>query len=334
MRKPILLLLVILPVFLLLASCDIVLQVLSLSPFPGYLAQAVASTDLHEEIVAYVGSEDAEWRGAVHVLRNVGPPSEEYVFLIIRKGFGGQRVYALDTELNLISYDSIVDQYPLSLVDANDDFTVGNVKFDHTDLTATTPYYPDISIYWEDQAFSQMASRNYVLRNMGDMIEVGEFDLTWGSLSPTQITLGSPSNMWLRGIGFDPVVIDPIVGAEPVYLIFTTSDTDGDDAFLQIVRTPASDYPALATPIFSTYPVSAPVDGVRGWRDCYYTRKGVVAETNNRGRYVLVSLEGEEIKRFWVTREDEPALDFDIDGNYYYILDEKDMRLYKAATGF
>ena len=140
--------------------------------------------------------------------------------------------------------------------------------------------------------------------------------------------------MWLRGIGYDPLITDPIVGVDPVYLFFAGHDPDADEEFMQIIRTPALDYPGPSSPLLDYYPVSSRVYGVRGWTPCYYTRKGVVAETYDRGRFVLVTLDGDVIKRFWVTREDEPALDFDIDGEFYYIFDEADMRLYKAATGF
>lgn len=328
-KKHILLLLFVLPFLLFLTSCDLFTALLSLSPFPGYLAQAVASKDMTEEIEAYVGSGDVEWRSDVHVLRNVA--KDEYVFLIIRKDFGGQRVFAFDTDLNLITYDSITNHSTINLVDANDDFVVGDVLFDHTDMS-TTPNFPDVPVGWDDQAFS-FAGRNYILRGYGVDIDCEEFDMPWGSLGSSSTPLGGMYDMGLRGIGFDPEVNDPFVGNNPVYLILTGGGSDQDDGFLQIVRTPASAYPSLPSPVFS-YTVSSPVYDVRGYRPCYYTRKGVVAETHNRGRFVLVTLAGEEIKKFAITNDDEPALDFDIYGEYYYIFDEQDMRLYKAATGF
>ena len=334
-KKAILVVLLILPVALCLTSCDIVLGVLSLSPFPAYLTQAVASVDMSSEIETYVGSKDSQWRSTVHVLRNIA--GDEYVFLIIQKDFGGQRVYALDTELKLISYDSVGHHYPLALVDANDDFTVGNVKFDRTDMTITTPYFPDVLDIWDEQAFSHVsANRNYLLRSYGDTLELDAYNMDWSTfIGATSFSIGSPAEIWLRGLGFDPAAVDPIVGIEPVYLIFVGHDYFQDSEFLQIVRTPAADYSSgLLTPVFSSYAVSTRVYDVRGWRPCYYTRKGVVAETQNRGRYMLISLDGDVIKRFPVTKEEEPALAFDIDGDYYYIFDEADKRLYRAVTGF
>jgi hypothetical protein len=314
-----------------LIGCDLFTALLSLSPFPGYLAQAVASKDMTDAIEAYVGSGDAEWRSNVHVLKNVA--KDEYVFLIIRRDFGGQRVYALDTDLNLITYASITDHNDINLVDANDDFIVGDVLFDRTDMS-TTPNFPDVPVGWDDQAFS-FASRNYILRSNGVNIDYDKYLNSWGFVSSSSTPLGSPDDMWLRGIGFDPEVSDPFVGSNPVYLILASGGSGQGDGFLRIVRTPALGYDAgLSSPIFINYTVSSRVYDVRGHRPSYYTRKGVVAETRNRGRYVLVDLAGAEIKKFSITNQDEPTLDFDIDGEYYYIFDEQDMRLYKAATGF
>jgi hypothetical protein len=324
-----------------LTTCELTVRVLSLSPFPAYLAQATESIDMTIEIENYVGGGETDWRSEVHVLRNVA--GNEYVFLIVRKDFGGQRVYALDTNLELISHGSFDYHYPVHFVDANDEFIVGRVKFDKAgnpvdidspkNQSTSTP----IDIYWDDQAFSLFGSANYVLRSSGTMsgpaIECTEFSPTWTTPQSLTADLGTLYDVWLRGIGYDPVVTDPYVGVDPVYLLFIGHNPMADEEFLQIVRTPASDYPGLVSPVFN-YPASSIVNGVRGWRPCYYTRKGVVAETHDRGRFMLITLEGEVAKRFQVTREDEPALDFDIDGEFYYIFDEADMRLYKAATGF
>jgi hypothetical protein len=333
-KRVVLLFPLILLALLCLTGCDILVGLFSLSPFPGYLAQAVASVDMSDEIETYVGGGDKEWFSSVHVLRNVA--GSEYVFLIIRKDYGGQRVYAFDTNLELISYDSIDDHYPLALVDANENFTVGNVEFDYSDMTTTTPYFPNVSVNWEDRAFSRISTnRNYILQNYGDRIKCYEWNMDWTTLvSEPETTLGSTYDMWFRGIGYDPDITDDLIGDNPVYLLYVGHDSGVDEEFLQIVRTPVSDYPSLTSPVFSSYTVSSRVYNVRSSGLCYYTRKGVVAETHNRGRYMLITLDGDLIKRFWVTREEEPALDFDIDGDFYYIFDEADMRLYKAATGF
>jgi hypothetical protein len=328
-----------------LTTCELTVRVLSLSPFPAYLAQATESIDMTIEIETYVGGGETDWRSEVHVLRNEA--GEEYVFLIVRKDFGGQRVYALDTNLNLISHASIDYHNPVSFVDANDEFVVGRVKFD----TAGNPVDFDspknqststpIDIYWDDQFFSVFNSANYLLRNgytTVPMIDCTEYSPDWTTpQSMPSAELSTVSDTWLRGLGYDPVVTDPYVGPAPVYLFFAGHNPMIDEEFLQIVRTPASHYvpgTGLASPVYSNYEVSSTVYGVRGWRPCYYTRKGVVAETHDRGRFMLITLGGDVVKRFQVCREDEPALDFDIDGDFYYIFDQADMRLYKAATGF
>ena len=40
------------------------------------------------------------------------------------------------------------------------------------------------------------------------------------------------------------------------------------------------------------------------------------------------------IKSFYITADERTPIDFDIDGEYYYLFDEQTMRLHKAGTGF
>jgi len=207
-KKAIIHLLFVFPFLLVLTGCNLIVELFSLSPFPGYLAQAVASVDMTSEIESYVGTGDTEWRSDVHVLSNVA--RQEYVFLIIRKDFGGQRVYALDTDLNIITYDSITYHNTINLVDANDDFIVGDVLFYHTDMS-TMPNFPDVPVDWDAQAFS-FAGSNYILRGYVNNIDCEEFDMSWGSPGSSSTPIGGMNDMWLRGIGFDPEVNDPLVG--------------------------------------------------------------------------------------------------------------------------
>jgi hypothetical protein len=142
--------------------------------------------------------------------------------------------------------------------------------------------------------------------------------------------------MQLRGIGYDPQVFDPdpLVPGNPVYLFLYGWESDNDKEFLQIVWTPASHYSTLSNPVNSNYPVQPRVYDVRGDGEVFYTRKGVVAETHNRGRYYLLTLGGQIKKQIQISSDDEIPLDFDIDGDYYYVFDEHNYRLYKANTGF
>lgn len=338
-KRLLILLLIILPTLLCLSGCDLVVTILTLSPFPGYLSQAVASVDLSGEIEQFIGAGGELWRSDIHVLKN-DSTGKEYVFLIARRDPEGQCVYAFDTSLELITKGEIDFHSNLNLVDANSDFVVGHVRFYGDPLTSQS-YYPDPEIigYNGDQyAFSVASTENYLLRSSGQEIECNQFSNTWSS--PTFVTtpLGAPTEMWLKGIGYDPQVFDPdppLVPGNPVYLFLHGGQQDKDEGFLQIVWTPASHYSTtLSSPVYGSYPVQPRVDGVRGDGDVFYTRKGVVAQTRTRGRYYLLTLDGEIKKRFQISSDEEIPLDFDIDGDYYYVFDEGNYRLYKANTGF
>ena len=80
--------------------------------------------------------------------------------------------------------------------------------------------------------------------------------------------------------------------------------------------------------------VSQKVDNIDDEHPVFYTRKGIVAETRRRGTFQLLKLNGQKIKSFYITADERTALDFDIDGEYYYLFDDQTMRLYKAKTGF
>lgn len=325
--------LIIVLMLLCLFGCDLVLTIFTLSPFPGYLSQAVASVDLRNEIEKYIGSDGKFWQNDIHVLKNL--VGSEYVFLIVRRDAGGQRVFAFDTSLELITMGEIDFQSNLNLVDANDDFVVGDVRFYGDPLTSQSRY-PDIGYNW-DYAFGVAAGSNYLLNSNSFDISYNRFSNTW-SFPPTFVTtpLGAPTEMWLQGIGYDPQVFDPdpLVPGNPVYLFFHGGQSDSDEGFLQIVWTPASHYASLYDPVYGNYPVQPKVDGVRGDSHVYYTRKGVVAQTRTRGRYYLLTLDGEIQKQFQISSDEDIPLDFDINGEYYYVFDERNYRLYKANTGF
>jgi hypothetical protein len=327
MVRKLVLLLVALLCVLLLAGCDLVHDILSFSPFPAYLAQAVATVDMRSEIEAYAGSDLLD-RCEVYVLRNTS--GDEYVFLVARREFGGQRIYVLDTDLKLIASATVSEHNSMAVADALGDFFFGKISFNATNLS-TTPYDPGVFINSDEQAFSD-SSNNYVVRIYSGMLEYERFNNSWTSQANPSVSLGGTFfDIWLQGLGYDPATGE-------VYLLFVGHDPNSDEEVLYIVTTPVSPYASgTLQPIFDgTYTVSSPVSGVQGDSDsrCYYTRKGVVAQTHTRGRYMLVSPAGDVKKRFWVTHDEQTALDFDIDGNYYYIFDENNMRLYKAATGF
>ncbi len=324
-------LLCIFPLILALSGCQFFKELFALSPFPAYLAQAVASVDMKVEIEKYVGEGETDWRSDVHVLKNLA--GYEYVFLIIRREFGGQRVFALDTSLNLVSHGTIDDHNDLNLVDANDNYIVGNIEFTAPDMTPISNF-PDIGFEWEAGAFSnQLVMGNFVVRRGFDIheheIECTQYSNLWLLPATFYKAIGA-TDMWLRGFGYDPA-------SQNTYLMLVGWEPSQETEFLKIVMIPASEYPSFplaTTSILNDYAVSSPVYDVREHRRFHYTRKGVVAPSHDRGRFYLVTLDGNIKKTFSISAEDEPSLDFDIDGDYYYIFDESGQRLYKASTGF
>ena len=339
-KRLLILVLIILSTLFCLSGCDIFVAILTLSPFPGYLSQAIASVDLSSEIEKYIGEDGKLWESDVYVTKNGS--NEEYVFLIVRKDPGGQCVYAFDTSLNLISKKPIGFPSYIHLFDANTTlpgpyFVAGDVGFSDNPLVPTIDPYPNVGNNWDNYAFSHSGS-NFTLRSNGFQIECNMFDFDWANSVMTPSDIGSPTDMQLRGIGYDydPSAVDPVLGENAVYLFLHSWDDSSDHGFLQIVRTAASSYPDVASTIdlYTDWPVSNRVYDVRGENRVFYTRKGVVAESKDRGTYYLLTLDGQIEKRFPVTRDDRPAMDFDIDGDYYYVFDEHNYRLYKANTGF
>lgn len=334
-------LLLLAPLLANLSACQISVELLSLSPFPGYLAQAVASVDLSAETEQYLGVGEKSWESDVYVIKNQS--DEEYVFLIVRKDAGGQCVYAFDASLNLITKKSIDLRGYLHLFDANTTlpgpyFVAGDVGFSGNPLIPTIDPYPDISYNWDSYAFSHSGS-NFILWSNGYQIECIQFDSDWANPATTPSDIGSSTDMRLLGIGYDydPSAVDPVLGVNAVYLFLHSWDDSNDQGFLQIVRTAASSYPGVAgapSDLYTDWPVSNRIYDVRGENRIFYTRKGVVAESKARGIYYLLTLDGQIEKRLPVTRDDSVAMDFDIDGNYFYIFDEQNFRLYKAKTGF
>jgi hypothetical protein len=313
------------------------ITVFSLSPFPGYLSQAVTSVDMREEIEGFLGKNYIRWDSDVYVLKNTA--EAEYVFVVVRKEPGGQCIFRFDTDLALQSKAVVDRRSNLHLVDAFNDFVVGHVIFD--DLMEAPPdtvTLGSLGSEWDCPAFSY-GSENYILYSGGTNINYTPYTNTWSSGSPKTAIIGSPSDRQLVGIGYDWKLsgIHPLVPGAPVFLFLHGREPDNDDEFLEIAWTPASDYStsSLQDDFYSNYFVSSRVYRVRKWNSVYYTQKGVVAQTHDRGRYYLLTLDGQIIKDMRITGNDEEVpIDFDIDGEYYYLLDTNNLRLYKAAAGF
>jgi hypothetical protein len=333
---------------LILTGCDLVLAIFSMSPFPGYLSQAVDVVDMRSEVVEFLGDDDLRWESDVHVLRN---SISEHVFLVVRKDPGGQIVYAFDTSLNLEASETVMYHSRIHLVEAvTEDFVVGDVRFSEPSvpgdpLVASSPY-PSLGMdLWDKQMFAH-ASGNYIAWSSFDQLYCDQYDDGWAYLNGGSVIILGGEELKLLGLGYEPVLADPILGTgiTPVYLFVHGWDRDGgrEYGFLYVIRTSADDYPNLGSTVTAdlvndglpTGRTSGRIRNVDDDHPVFYTRKGVVAQTRMRGTFQLLQLNGERIKSFYVTSDEEASFDFDIDGQYYYLFDQQTLRLYKAETGF
>ena len=315
-----------------LAGCEFLKDFFSMSPFPGYLSQAVASVDLSEEVDDFVGGE-THWSSQVFVLRRLSD-GNDFVFLIIQRDSGWQRVFALDDSLDLRSYGTVDHHNEIHLVEATGDFVVGDVRFSSATLSASQAGLPtDVWGY----GFSDGAS-NYVLRDEGTQIKCYIYEATAWAYQAVESyyieDLGSGYvNYRLVAVRYDPFLPDVELLGFPVYLVFY----NWEEEYVRMVKTPVNDYPdslepTLVTPA-ATYPYSSKVYEISDRFFCC-TRKGAVASSRQDGVFYRISFQGEELDRFRVSKEERPVMDFDLDGEYYYYFDKMNTRLYKAVTGW
>jgi hypothetical protein len=341
MVKRVLVILLILTFVLGLTACDLMVTIFSLSPFPAYLSQAVASADMRDEIESFLGDGYTDWESEVYVLQN---SISEQVFLVVRRNPGPQKIFVFDTSLNLKVSHKIESHRQIGLVEALDEnFVVGGGQFNYNDLTpmnSSDNPYPDISEdTWNKYTFEH-GSRNYIVWSDPNYLGCSEYDSNWGMVSNGSTPISMDLDCRLAGLGYEPLGDPDLGGAAAVYLFVYCREWESEDGFLYIVRTLAGEYPNpsytndLITDGLSNGRVSSRVWDVEDRRPFHYTRKGVVVEARNRGTFRLVSLEGEVIKSFYITSDERTSFDFDIDGEYYYVFNRSNYRLYKASTGF
>jgi hypothetical protein len=259
-------------------------------------------------------------------------------------------VYVFDTSLNLQFSHKISSHRRIHLVEAAGvprNFVVGGGQYqgDNLDilnvpLDSSYPPIPDDT--WNKYTFAHMGS-NYIVWSEGWDLACTEYNSGWGGAFTDYTPLKIDEEVRLAGLGYEPVLDDPVLGAgiRPVYLFVFGRDGDRDGGYLYILRTDANQYPdhpgITATDMVTGLPpeqVSQKVSDVEDRRPFRYTRKGVVVEARNRGTFRLVSLGGDVIKSFFITSDERTPFDFDIDGEYYYIFNQYTFRLYKAKTGF
>lgn len=327
MVKRLLVILLILTCVLGLTTCDLVVALASLSPFPGYLAQAVASVDMQKEVEEFLGEDPENWGSEVYALRDAG--GAEGIFLILHKYSGGQWVYAFDTSLALISkayldYNNnvhLVGPGPLS----SESFVVGNIAFDPATLLVDGQVETGAGEYALYNGSQAMDMWSYFDGGTGECFLDVRYNTGWplysGMNASTLITTGE--DFELRGLTHD-------TESNLVFLFFYNRERN----YVQVSEIlSSSDFPSLTSPILSSYSNSRPIDRVEDRFFCY-TRKGLIASARQRGFFVRFNLAGDELQRLYIGIEGDREMDFDVLGEYYYVFNRSNYRLYKAATGF
>jgi hypothetical protein len=330
MVKRLVFILLILPCLFCLTTCDLFVALLSLSPFPGYLSQAVASVDMREEVESFLGNDYDHWWYDVFVLEDYSSGAQG-VFLVVQKNTGGQWVYAFNTSLELKDKAFRSDYSDTHLLDqyiAPSRFIVGNIAFDPASLASIGEVWTNAGRF----AFSN-GSYNFGLHSYYDGISIFEYVLEiryfggWPLDDANKyariIRIGD--NLELRGLGYDPV-------ADMTYLFFYRWESER----LRVAAIPGATFnpaPGVADDILNIYPASPDIDFRRG-EYFQYTRKGLIGEANQRGFFVRFNLAGDKVQQFYVGVDDHQGIDFDINGEYYYVFDRNTFRLYKAKTGF
>jgi len=323
-------LLLIVPLLVVLSGCDLFTELLSFSPFPGYLAQAVDAVDISGEISEFLDDDTDDWWSELYVLRR---PSDQkdFVFLIVKKGGAEQRVYAFGDSLDLESYATIDHHNEIHLVEADGRFLVGDVHFDPVTLSPT----PD-NLYLWGHAFSNTAGTwNFLLDGAGQQCRFESRNpVDWSpgttKLPYVEFSASGDINYNLQNIGYDPLLME-------VYLFFY----NWEEGFLRIIKTPEADYIGVIPddPNYLIPDVSPPYEfspRIYDVREEYfwYTRKGMVAGAHDDGLLYLLDFNGERIDQLRATNNHRMVIDFDIDGEFFYYFDEPNSRLYKAVTGW
>jgi hypothetical protein len=324
-KRILIVLLLIIPMVLSLTSCDLMIALFSLSPFPAYLSQAVAVVDMSVEVTSFLGNQVDDWWHDVFALQD--GLGNEAVFLIIHKPTGGQRVFLFDTSLAMKSTAYLDYNSDSHLVDDSGNFVVGDIRFDPGTMSFVESVDTDAGRF----AFSD-GSNNFDLNSYyNEPLDESTLEVRSGTgwpVSPTAShTICIGERFELRGLGYEPLT-------DSVYLFLYNWEFER----LRIVETPGSQYPSslIANILYEpTYNPSAFIDEPRG-EYFRYTRKGFVSSARQRGFLMLFNNAGEVLKQFYLGIEDQEArgVDFDLDGEYYYVFNPNNYRLYKAETGF
>jgi hypothetical protein len=300
------------------------------SLFPWYLSGVTDTRDMTPWIDYTLVPEDMseyDWGVDLAVLRDHS--GTDYVFVAVH-GYTGSRLIVLNSDLSLVpAADNPMDGVDTGrrfMVDANGDFVVGTQIITNPSFSpgGTTPGG------WDDLGLS-IGTDNLLFS-----IDYGHsppFRYTicpagWGSYTDRYVDISSSAadNWELAAVAYDA----QRSADQNVVLMFRTWGYDDDEGWVFYV--PEADATStLMTPL-TAYPGFSvtPRDGVNRM---HYTRKGIVVRDHSDRATLYRFNPNDWLRLDFNTRHD--VLDaYDLDGEYFYVLD-KDLRmLYKGRTGW
>jgi hypothetical protein len=302
------------------------------SLFPWYLSGVTDTLDLSPWIDDTLVPQDMsanDWWLEVSVLRD--DSGTDRVFIAVQ-GYTTSRLIVLNSDLSLGAGANPIDGLGLgrrAMVDANDDFVIGNRVIDNPSLVpgATTPGWADdlgLSIGVGDNVLFAVDYGASPIRLLCNRYNSG-----WGATGNAGATIsGSTEDHWeLGAVAYD----DQRAASQRVVLLLRKWTNDNDEG--RVVYLPETDL--LVGPLtepLTSYPgfTVSPKDGVNR---VSYTRKGVVVREHGGNATLFRFSESDSRPLQFSTRHD--VLDaYDLDGEYFYVVD-KDLRmLYKGRTGW
>ena len=311
-----------------LAGCEI----LALSPFPEYLSLAVTSYDLSR----YLGDPDSS-STRLDVLYN---GAGEYVFLQIDRPGSSGRLLIFDTDLRPLK-DHTRDEIPypgslgsLRMVDDSFRFVAGSFLFDPVTLDPAGTIDP---LPADNKGFAILPgnpmgrpSRNYLFSVTSAAQSDLQIQTSVGWAAPTS------SSVKLAAPGITDLQIDgAYYGAERDELLLALRR--GDTVSLYVV--PSNSAAAVefftnapSVPLMAIYPYLPLTDVRHG--GFHLTAAGLIAHTNEGWweRYAFED-EGKMTDRMRAPRDTLWMDDaFSPHGDYFYVVDRREKRLYKLAT--
>lgn len=309
------------PLILSLVSCNFFLA----SIFPDYMSQIVASVDLSSCIDSFIRDRKNEWHCNLYVLKN--SLDEEYIFLLVGINQSPERkVIVLDSSLTVVQMYRSDQLGDLHMVDANNNFLIGDILFDNTG--SVLPDSPGIDPY--KRGFSD-GLYNYLIWIDGwtpDQLQYEVYDSSWTSTSWIW-TVNFNAGTGAGNCHLEKLVYDETRTGEEVALFFHEYETDSNE----IVFLPAAEFPAgsITGPIFDSYP-KIKIEHVNSDR-IHYTRKGIFVRDYD-DRTEIIGFDGTVKDSFYMNYRQDTAESYDIEGDYLYFFGKDDRRIYKLHSGW